>query len=133
MKQEINVKKDIYEIRNENLRRKEYLLYIYENGEGLDFGERSILPRRYYKVCSLEDISKEIALMKELHWRHPLLKNGMRKNEVNAIPFEEKEWGLNYRIEIFPISEELEQYYLEASKEGFFKMQRSLAKKKIAQ
>ena len=112
MKQEINVK-DLSTERDENLHRKEYLIYVYESDTDLILNKHKISPKgRVYKVCSLDELSSTIEEMKRPHWRHPLLKENMTKKEVSAIPFEGKEWGLYYKIEIFPISKEFEKEYM---------------------
>ena len=114
------------------LKEKNYVLTVYETGH--NFGsspkgeDRKICPRRYWVMCSLEEIPKYIEYMKQPFWRHPDISNPKVKNK--DIPFEEKEWGINYDLVIEPCSEKLEKSYLDGSKKGFFKIQRELEKQK---
>ena len=106
----------------ERIKRKDYLVTVYQTGDkmmSLGNPDRQAETRRYFDVCSLEDIPKHISFMKSPFWNHKDLENP----DVNPdeIPYEEKKWGLNYHIAIEPLSEEMEKDYVKASEDGFFK------------
>lgn len=112
----------------EFMNRKDYLLTVYQNANKTfcagDY-TMGVPPRRYYAVCSLEEIPKYIENMKKCWWIHPDLKKGSKVKTKN-IPFEEKQFGINERVTIEPLSEELEKSYLKASKDGFFESWRRI-------
>lgn len=92
----------------QTLSKKDYLVTIWEKGDPLMGGgesERMTVPRRSFKVCSLEEISEVIKCVGVAHWRHPKLTHGMSKKKIAQIPFEEKRWGINYALHISPLSE----------------------------
>ena len=105
---------------NEQLKKKDYVLTVYQTGDemmSLSKRERQVFPRRYYVVCSLEEIPEYIEYMKKPYWEH---EDGLSKKEIKDYPYEKKKWGRNWNVVIEPLSEELEKNYLSASKEGFF-------------
>ena len=112
-------KKKTYEI-NERLKKKDYVLTVYQTGDTiLSHGkpERQVFPRRFFVVCSLEEIPEYIEYMKKPFWEH---EEGLSKKEIKNYPFEKKKWGKYRDVVIEPLSEEMEKSYLSASKEGFF-------------
>jgi len=119
---------------NENLHKKDYLVTVFEEGDELmGSSENQICPRRYYKLCSLEEIAELISFMKEPFWRHPDLRKDASKKDIKKIKFEEKEWGINSRIVIEPLTKELEEQYLERVKSNFFEHWREyFARKEIS-
>jgi len=100
------------ELRDEikqRLQKKDYLVRVFQTGDYLMSGgnhTRMVLPRRFYRVCSLDELPEVIRFMKETFWEHPDLTQGMSTNEIKNIPFEEKMWGIYYDIDILPLSEE---------------------------
>ena len=119
------IDKQIDEI-NKRLKKKDYILTIYQTGDKVMSNcnhERQIFPRRYYAVCSLEEIPDYIKSMKTPFWEH---EKGLSKKEIENYPYEKKKWGRNWNVIIEPLSEEKEQSYLSASKEGFFETWRSI-------
>ena len=118
-------KKKTYEI-NERLKKKDYVLTVYQTGdESMSNGdwERQVSLRRFYVVCSLEEIPDYIKSMKTPFWTHD---KGLSKKEIENYPYEEKKWGKYRNVIIEPLSEELEKSYLGASKKGFFKSWRRI-------
>ena len=116
-------KKDIKQIDeiNEQLKKKDYVLTVYQTGDNsMSNGdwERQVSPRRFWVVCSLEEIPEYISYMKTPFWEVP---NGLSKKEIKNYPFEKKKWGKYWNVVIEPLSEEMEKSYLSGSKEGFFK------------
>jgi hypothetical protein len=97
------------------LRKKDYLVTIWETGDPLMADgelERMTLPKRYFEVCSLEEIPELIESIGVGHWRHPELRHGMSKKKVAQIPFEERRWGIDYDLHISPLSDEcLERFH----------------------
>ena len=111
---------------NKQLKKKDYILTVYETGdEMMSFGEldKQIFPRRFYVVCSLEEIPEYINYMKRPFWEH---EKGLSKKEIKNYPYEKKKWGRYWNVIIEPLSEEKEKSYLSASKEGFFETWRSI-------
>ena len=105
---------------NERLKKKDYVLTVYQTGDKMMSNgnrERQVHPRRFYVVCSLEEIPEYISYMKKPFWEVP---NGLSKKEIKNYPFEKKKWGRHYNVIIEPLSEEMEKSYLDGSKEGFF-------------
>ena len=130
MTTKVKNKKDYEEIRkedrqeteetNERLKKKDYVLTVYQTGdEMMSRGEyeREVDTRRFYAVCSLEEIPEYIEYMKKPFWTH---EEGLSKKEIKNYPHEKKKWGKYWNVIIEPLSEELEKNYLSASKEGFF-------------
>ena len=110
----------------EQLKKKDYVLTVYQTGdESLGSGDPKNMVdiRRFYAVCSLEEIPDYIKSMKTPFWTHD---KGLSKKEIENYPYEEKKWGKYRNIIIEPLSEELEKSYLGASKKGFFKSWRSI-------
>ena len=105
---------------NEQLKKKDYLLTIYQTGDELlsdgDY-ERQVEPRRFYVPCSLEEIPEYIKSMKTPFWRH---EKGLSKKEIKNYPFEDKKWGRYWDVVIEPLSKDLEEDYLKGVKQGFF-------------
>ena len=81
---------------------------------------KMILPRRYHDICSLEDIIKILQFMRQPIFRHDNLVEGMSDEEIKKIPFAEKKWGINHNVIIEPLSEDMEESYIDASEEGFY-------------
>ena len=112
---------------NEQLKKKDYLLTLYQIGDELMSSgedERQVEPRRFYQVCSLEEIPEYIESMKTPFWRH---KKGLSKKEIKNYPFEDKKWGRYWNVVIEPLSKEMEEDYLEGVKEGFFESWRRIS------
>ena len=120
-----------YEQRDEiekKLKKKDYVLTVYQTGdEGMSMGnhERKVFPRRYYVVCSLEEIPDYIKSMKRSFWEVP---DGLSEEEIENYPYEKKKWGINWNVVIEPLSEEMEKDYVGSSKMGFFKSWREIHK-----
>ena len=110
----------------ERLKKKDYVLTVYQTGDTMmssgDY-ERQVEPRRFYAVCSLEEIPEYIEYMKKPFWEHD---EGLSKKEIKDYPYEKKKWGRNWNVVIEPLSEELEKNYLSASKDGFFESWRRI-------
>ena len=105
----------------ERLKKKDYILTVYQTGhKGMSSGDikRQIDVRRYWVVCSLEEIPDYIKSMKQPFWTH---EEGLSKKEIDNYSFEKKKWGIYSNVIIEPLSEELEKNYLSSSKDGFFK------------
>ena len=105
---------------NERLKKKDYVLTVCQTGDSsLSNGdrEREVPIRRFYVVCSLEEIPEYIKYMKQPFWSHD---KNLTKKEIKNYPFEKKRWGRYYNVVIEPLSEEMEKSYLSGSKEGFF-------------
>ena len=122
-------------IRNQNaqlkeeLNKKEYLVTVFEDGwhcMGIK-RENRICPRRYYKVCSLEEIAETIGFMKQGFWRHPDLRKDTSEKNVKKIKYEEKQWGINTRIVIEPLTKELQDAYLRKVESKFLDTWRDYA------
>ena len=79
--------------------------------------ERQVLTRRYWVVCSLEEIPEYIEYMKKSFWEH---EEGLSEEEIENYPFEKKRWGRHYDLVIEPLSKELEESYLDGVEKGFF-------------
>ena len=111
---------------NERLKKKDYVLTVYQTGdESMSNGdwERQVSPRRFYVVCSLEEIPEYIEYMKKPFWEHA---EGLSKKEIKNYPHEKKKWGRNWNVIIEPLSEDMEKSYLSASKDGFFESWRRI-------
>ena len=105
----------------EQLKKKDYVLTVYQTGdESLGSGDPKNMVdiRRFYAVCSLEEIPEYIKWMKQPFWIPE--EQGLSKKEIKNYPFEKKKWGRYKNVIIEPLSEEMEKNYLSASKEGFF-------------
>ena len=105
---------------DEQLKKKDYVLTVYQTGdESLGSGDPKNMVdiRRFYAVCSLEEIPDYIKSMKTPFWTHD---KGLSKKEIKNYPHEKKKWGRYKNVIIEPLSEEMEKNYLSASKEGFF-------------
>jgi len=105
----------------EQLKKKDYVLTVFQTGdESLGSGDPKNMVdiRRFYAVCSLEEIPDYIKSMKQSFWTHE--EQGLSKKEIKNYPFEKKKWGRYKNVIIEPLSEEMEKNYLSASKEGFF-------------
>jgi hypothetical protein len=116
-------KKETGEIK-EQLKKKDYVLTVHQTGDVLLSNgdrERQVLTRRYWVVCSLEEIPEYIEYMKKSFWEH---EEGLSEEEIENYPFEKKRWGRNYNIVIEPLSKELEESYLDGVERGFFESQR---------
>ena len=110
----------------EQLKKKDYVLTVYQTGdESLGSGDPKNMVdiRRFYAVCSLEEIPEYIKWMKQPFWTH---EEGLSKKEIKNYPFEKKKWGRYKNVIIEPLSEEMEKNYLSASKEGFFESWRMI-------
>ena len=108
------------------MKKKDYVLTVYQTGdESMSNGdyERQVNPRRFYVVCSLEEIPDYIKSMKTPFWTHD---KGLSKKEIENYPYEKKKWGRYWNVVIEPLSEEMEKSYLSGSKDGFFKSWRRI-------
>ena len=113
----------------EHQKTQKYLLTIFECGCKLMSGgdrEREILPQRYYKVVSVNEIDEYTQFLKTSFWRHPNVDKNTTEKEKNKIPFDEKKWGRYSNIIIEPLSKDLEENYIKGVEDGFFELQRSL-------
>ena len=111
---------------DERLKKKDYVLTIYQTGDEMMSNgnrERQVFPRRFYVVCSLEEIPEYINYMKQPFWTH---EKGLSKKEIKNYPFEKKRWGRYENVVIEPLSEEMEKSYLSGSKDGFFESWRMI-------
>ena len=123
------VRKENEEV-NERLKKKDYILTVYQKGDKMMSGgeyERQLELRRFFAVCSLEEIPDYIKWMKEPFWGCP---KGLSKKEIKNYPFKKKKWGQYYDLVIEPLSEEMEKNYIGASKEGFFESHRMIHQRK---
>ena len=114
---------------NEQLKKKDYILTVHQEGDkSMSRGdrERQVDTRRWYVVCSLEEIPEYISYMKTPFWEVP---NGLSKKEIKDYPFEKKKWGKYWDVIIEPLSEEMEKDYLSGSKDGFFETWREIHKR----
>jgi len=105
----------------QRLQKKDYLVRVFQTGDHLMGGgehERMVSPRRFYKICSLEEIPEVIRFMKETFWEHPDLREGMSQRDIKSIPFEEKRWGIYCDIDIIPLSEEKVEEFQYAIESG---------------
>lgn len=105
------------------LDKKDYVVTVVQTGDPVmssgDY-ERQVSPRRYYTHASLRELPHIISNMQRSFWVSK--SNSLKDDLSNAdeIDFEDKLWGINTRVVIEPMSEELEQSYLNASKGNFF-------------
>ena len=114
---------------NEQLQRKDYILTVYQMGDkGLSNGdrERQVDMTNWYVVCSLEEIPNYIKKMKTSFWYPP---EGLSEKEKKDYPFEKKKWGRYLDVVIEPFSKDMEENYLNGSKEGFFERWREVHKR----
>ena len=112
----------------ERLKKKDYVLTVCQTGDSsLSNGdrEREVPIRRFYVVCSLEEIPEYIKYMKQPFWSHD---KNLTKKEIKNYPFEKKRWGRYTNVLIEPLSEEMEKDYVGSSKKGFFKSWRRIQK-----
>jgi hypothetical protein len=136
MTTKVKNKKDFEEIRKEyrkdnekikeRLKKKDYILTVYQIGdEMMSHGEyeRQVDTRRFYAVCSLEEIPKYIDYMKQPFWTH---EKGLSKKEIKNYPHEKKKWGKYWNVIIEPLSEELEKNYIDARSRKFFETWREI-------
>ena len=95
---------------------KSYLLTIeYENSKLLEELSKT---GRYFKVCSLNEIHKQIQYMKEGFYVNDSVWANDPDERVN---FKKGRWfGYNTRINIQPLTKELEEDFIAQSKQGFF-------------
>jgi len=115
---------------NEQLKKKDYILTVHQRGdEMMSLGEleNQIRMRRFYVVCSLEEIPEYIKYMEQPFWECP---KDLSKKEIKNYPFEKKKWGRYRNVVIEPLSEELEKDYLDGSKKGFFESHRRFHQRK---
>ena len=111
---------------NERLKKKDYVLTVYQTGDKVISNgnqERQVFPRRFYAVCSLEEIPKYIDYMKQPFWTH---EKGLSKKEIKNYPHEKKKWGKYWNVIIEPLSEELEKNYIDARSRKFFETWREI-------
>ena len=114
---------------DERLKRKDYVLTVYQTGdEMMSRGEyeRQVDTRRFFAVCSLEEIPNYIKKMKTSFWYPP---EGLSEKEKKDYPFEKKKWGRYLDVVIEPFSKDMEENYLNGSKEGFFERWREVHKR----
>jgi hypothetical protein len=113
---------------NERLKKKDYVLTVFQTGDiSMSNGdhEREVTTRRFYVVCSLEEIPEYIQYMKQPFWSHD---KNLTEKEIKNYPSEKKRWGRYYNVVIEPLSEEMEKDYVGSSKNGFFKSWRRIQK-----
>ena len=123
------VRKENEEV-NEQLKKKDYILTVYQTGDKMMSGgeyERQSELRRFFAVCSLEEIPEYIEYIKKPFWEH---EEGLSKKEIKNYPHEKKKWGRNWDVIIEPLSEEMEKNYIGASKDGFFETWRRIHQSK---
>ena len=116
----------------QRLQKKDYLVRVSQTGDHLMGGgehERMVLPRRFYKICSLEELPEVIRFMKESFWEHPDLTQRMSEQEIKNITFGEKRWGIYYDIDIIPLSEEKVEEFQYAIESGLLDEWRKYGKK----
>jgi hypothetical protein len=114
---------------NERLKKKDYILTVYQTGDKeLSDGDqkRQVQTSRFYVVCSLEEIPEYIKYMKQPFWGH---EEGLSKKEIKNYPYEKKKWGRYWNVIIEPLSEEMEKDYLSGIKDGFFRTWRRIHKR----
>ena len=112
----------------ERLKKKDYVLTVYQTGDfGMSNGnhEREVSTRRFWVVCSLEEIPEYIKYMKQPFWEH---ESSLTEKEIKNYPSKKKRWGRYWNVVIEPLSEEMEKDYIGSSKLGFFESQRRLHK-----
>ena len=117
--------KDSRKSLDEIMNRKDFLITVYECGdEVMSEGdvERQVLPRRYFERVSLNQLKDRLDKIYRGFWTHPELKEDFSNEK--EIPFKEKKFGIVSNIFVEPLSENLEERYLRASKRGFFKSRR---------
>ena len=110
---------------DETMNRKDFLITVYECGdEVMSEGDvdKQVLPRRYFERVSLNQLKDRLDKIYRGFWTHPDLKEDFSNEK--EIPFEEKKFGFISNIFVEPLSENLEERYLRASKRGFFKSRR---------
>ena len=113
----------------ERLKKKDYILTVYQIGDkSLSNGdpERQVRMKNWYVVCSLEEIPNYIKKMKTSFWYPP---KGLSEKEKKDYPFEKKKWGRYLDVVIEPFSKDMEENYLNGSKEGFFERWREVHKR----
>ena len=110
----------------ENLKKKDYVLTVYEDGDYAWGDMANPKVTRSYAVCSLEEIPEYIEKMKTGFWTHPDLENDLIDDD--DIPFVEKKFGIHTNILIEPLTEEMEKNYIGSSKLGFFESMRYIKK-----
>jgi len=123
------VRKENEEV-NEQLKKKDYILTVYQTGDKMMSGgeyERQSELRRFFAVCSLEEIPEYIKYMQQPFWECP---KGLSKKEIKNYPYKKKKWGQYYNLVIEPLSEEMEKNYIGASKDGFFETWRRIHQSK---
>ena len=111
---------------DEQLKKKDYVLTVYQMGdEMMSSGdwERQVSPRRFWVVCSLEEIPEYIKYMKQPFWEH---ESSLSEKEIKNYPSKKKRWGRYWNVVIEPLSEEMEKDYIGSSKLGFFESWRSI-------
>ena len=114
---------------NEQLKKKDYILTVYQEGDkSMSRGdrERQVRMTNWYVVCSLEEIPNYIKKMKTSFWYPP---KGLSEKEKKDYPFEKKKWGRYLDVVIEPFSKDMEENYLNGSKEGFFERWREVHKR----
>ena len=114
---------------NKQLKKKDYVLTVYQTGDTMMSNgdhERQVFPNRFYVVCSLEEIPNYIKKMKTSFWYPP---KGLSEKEKKDYPFEKKKWGRYLDVVIEPFSKDMEENYLNGSKEGFFERWREVHKR----
>ncbi len=115
----------------ERLKKKDYVLTVYQTGDfGMSNGnhEREVTSRRFWVVCSLEEIPEYIKYMKQPFWEH---ESSLSQKEIKNYPSEKKRWGRYWNVVIEPLSEELEKNYLSGSKDGFFESWRRIHQREL--
>ena len=120
---------EFYDEIEKQLKKKDYILTVYQIGDkGLSNGdpERQVRMTNWYVVCSLEEIPNYIKKMKTSFWYPP---KGLSEKEKKDYPFEKKKWGRYLDVVIEPFSKDMEENYLNGSKEGFFERWREVHKR----
>ena len=115
----------------EDIKKKDYLLTVYQIGcKFMSDGdwEREVRPRRFYVPVSINEIQDYTRYLEESFWTHPNQNNPNFKED--DIPFEEKMWGRYWKVNIEPLSKELEKSYVDGVEKGFFESWRTISKMK---
>jgi len=116
-------KNALYNKIEKNMSEKRYVCTIIQEGDIMMSGgdiDRQVNTKRFFKICSTSELPEVLQWTRESFWTHP----DFGKIPNDKIPSIEKKWGIYTDVIIEPFTEELEESYLNASKQGFFENQR---------
>ena len=102
---------------------KRYFVTVYSCGdEQMSNGkkEKQVSPKMTYHICSTLELRDIIKFTYRGFWENHTDK------EDKDVSFEEKKFGLYHEVKIEPLTKEMEESYIKASKDGFFEIQRKL-------